>query len=187
MIPHVKDKYTYKEFLEITKNVERVELIDREIIYMSSPSTEHQRISGNLYFTLRQYFNDSQCEVVTAPYDVILDNEEQRNKNSVQPDLMVICDKSKFTKNNYTGVPTVIIEIVSPSNATHDTITKLNLYDRFKVPEYWIVSPKNKSVTIYKYEDDIQSYGEFTIYNKDDAANSEIFKQLLIPLNEIFK
>lgn len=186
MIPQVNNKHTYQEFLEITKDIERVEFIDGEIIYMSSPSVEHQRISSNLHFALRQYFKDSECEILAAPLDVVLESDNIKNTQSVQPDIMVICDKSKFTKNNYTGVPTIVIEIVSPSNTTHDTVTKLNLYDRFKVPEYWIVSPKNKSVTIYKYEDDIQSYGEFTIYNKE-FINSDIFKELSVSLKEIFE
>ncbi|MBU3075612.1 Uma2 family endonuclease [Clostridium estertheticum] len=181
-------KHTYEEFVEITKNVERVEFINGEIVYMSSPSVEHQRISAKLSIALNTYFTNSQCEVLSAPLDVILENENEniKNKQSVQPDIMVICDKSKFTKNNYTGVPTIIIEILSPSNTSHDTIIKLNLYQRFKVPEYWIVSSKNRSINVYKYEEDIQSYGEFTIYNKDDIVQCEIFKEFSVSLKEIF-
>ncbi|MDN5313485.1 MAG: hypothetical protein PWQ68_2459, partial [Thermoanaerobacteraceae bacterium] len=33
----------------------------------------------------------------------------------VQPDLTVICDKSGLGENNYKGVPTLIVEVVSPS------------------------------------------------------------------------
>jgi len=185
MIPQLKTKPTYGEFLEITKDIERVEFIDGEIIYMSSPSVEHQRILNKINIQASEYFKDSQCEVLIAPLDVVLENEEIKNKKSVQPDIMVICDKSKFKENTYEGVPTIVIEITSPSVASHDTITKLNLYEKFKIPEYWIVSPKNKAITVYKYED--RAYGESTIYTKDDIVISEIFKEFSISIKSVFE
>ena len=51
-------------------------------------------------------------------------------------------------ENEYKGVPTLIVEVVSPSNDSDDYVKKLNLYMRFGVKEYWIVSPKNKKVGI---------------------------------------
>ena len=48
MIPEVNNKHTYEEFLQITKDVERVEFIDGEIVYMPSPSVEHQRTTLSL-------------------------------------------------------------------------------------------------------------------------------------------
>ena len=187
MIPQSNTRHTYEEFLEITKDIQRVEFIEGQIFYMSTPSVQHQKILGEMFLALKGYFKDGKCDVLFAPLDIILENEEIKNKKSVQPDIMVICDKSKYKENTYEGVPTMIIEITSPSNASQDTITKLNLYERFKVPEYWIVSPKNKSVTVYKYEDDIQSYGENTIYTKDDVVKSETFKEFSIALKKIFE
>ena len=46
----------------------------------------------------------------------------------VEPDISVICDTKKLTEKGYSGAPDWIIEIVSPSNASHDYITKLNMY-----------------------------------------------------------
>ena len=46
----------------------------------------------------------------------------------VIPDLSVICHKSGFTNNKYVGVPTLIIEILSPSNQSHDLVTKSNIF-----------------------------------------------------------
>jgi len=50
---------------------------------------------------------------------------------------------------------------------------------------YWIVSPKNEAVTVYKYED--KAYGESTIYTKDDVVKSEIFKEFSISIEGIFE
>lgn len=186
MIPQSK-KYSYEEFLQITKDIERVEYIDGDIYYLASPSPEHQNISLNIERKLGDYFQGKECRVYHAPLDVILEDEYTGEKRNAQPDIMVICDKSKFTKTNYSGVPTVIIEITSPSTASHDNLTKLNLYQRFQVPEYWIVSPKNKTVSVYFYDKEINAYIEPTIFAKDDTVVSSIFGDLSIELKDIFE
>lgn len=179
-------KHTYEEFLKITKDIERIEFIDGYIYYMSSPSVEHQRISLKLSNKLFNFFESNKCEVFTAPLDIILQKKGSNCIRSVQPDIMVICDKNKPIGNNYKGVPILIIEILSPSNASNDTITKLDLYQKFKVPEYWIVSPKNKSVLIYTYDEELNAYGEPLICSKDDIIKSSIFNDLSISLDVIF-
>jgi Uma2 family endonuclease len=104
----------------------------------------------------------------------------------VQPDLMIICEKSNFTNTNYKGVPNLIIEILSPSTAARDTIKKMDLYMRFGVPEYWIVSPKNKTIMVYSFDNEINAYTEPTIYSKNDLVNSILFPELSIELKSIF-
>ncbi len=43
----------------------------------------------------------------------------------------------------------MIIEIVSEYNPSHDYVRKLNLYNQYKVKEYWIVNPNNQIILIY--------------------------------------
>ncbi|NOW04465.1 hypothetical protein [Clostridium beijerinckii] len=47
--------------------------------------------------------NNGSCKVYHAPFDVILkdDDEVINSKNIVQPDIFVICDKNKLTKESY--------------------------------------------------------------------------------------
>lgn len=116
--------YLYDEFLKITKDIERAEFINRKIYLLAAPTPEHQRISGNLFFELKGYFKNKTYEPFSAPLDIILEGESSRTKEVVQLDLMVICDKSKFTDANYKGTPSLIVEITSPSTAARDTIQK---------------------------------------------------------------
>ncbi len=179
-------KYTYEEFIEITKDTEQVEFINGTIYYMSpSPNTVHQDISFNLVMELGTYFKNKDCKVYHAPYDIIFEDEQTGEKQIVQPDLVIICDKSKITPNKYKGVPTAIVEILSPSTAAKDTIEKMNLYMKFGVSEYWIVKPKSKVVEIYTLENNI--YTEPTVYSKNDIVCSTIFHDLAIELKSIFK
>ena len=104
------------------------------------PSTLHQRISVNFTAEFRNYFKNKQCELFHALFDVKLKNDKEEYINKVIPDITVICDKHGLNDKNYIGVPTLIIEILSPSNQSHNLITKMNLYQRFGVKEYWIVN-----------------------------------------------
>lgn len=185
MLPLGHKKYTYEEFLEITKDIERAEFIDGEIYCQASPNTEHQRISIKLSNKIFNYFDGKECEVFSAPYNIIFENSETGEKSSSQPDIVVICDKSKFTKTNYSGKPTLIIEILSDSTASIDTIKKMDLYMRFGVKEYWIVRPKSKTIDIYFLENGI--YTEPMAYSKDDIVSSNIFSDLSIKLKDIFE
>lgn len=185
MIPNTK-KYTYKEFLEMTKDVEGAEFINGRIFYMApSPSTEHQEISFRLLMELGDYFQDQACGVYHAPYDIVFENEDTGEKEIVQPDITIICDRSKLTPKHYKGVPAAVIEILSPATAAKDTIEKMNLYMRFGVKEYWIVKPKSKVVEIYTLEGEI--YTEPTVYAKDDTVESYLFEGLRIQLEKIFR
>jgi Uma2 family endonuclease len=182
LVPN-KAKYTYEEFLQITKDMDRAEFIDGEIILQATPTADHQRILGRLFIALTNYFKGSKCEPFMAPFNVIL-RENDEDIKRVQPDLFIICDEKLYTENQYEGVPPLIIEIVSPSNASDDYIRKPNLYMKFGVKEYWIVSPKNRTIEVFSLEEGV--YGEPTIYFKDKTLKSALFEELQINLAEVF-
>lgn len=137
-----------EEFYKLREETDQLmEYIDG-IVYMSpSPSTIHQRILGRLHAQLFTFLAGGECEVFHAPFDVNLSKDE--GKKIVIPDLSVICDKEGLGDNQYNGAPSLIIEIISPSNQAHDLVTKLNLYMEYGVKEYWIVNPLLHTVQIY--------------------------------------
>ena len=146
--------YTYKDYILYDEN-ERIEIIDGIIYNMSpAPSRIHQKLITEILFKLRLYIeaNNGSCEVYTAPFDVILKNNDEiivDCKNIIQPDISVICDKNKLTDKGCTGSPDMIVEVVSHYNPNNDFIRKLNLYDKYKVKEYWIVNPiKKKHISL---------------------------------------
>ena len=66
----------------------------------------------------------------------------------IQPDLTIILNdrRSYLTKAKFDGVPSMVIEIVSPSNPSHDRKLKRKLYEQTEIQEYWIVDPDQKKV-----------------------------------------
>ena len=72
----------------------------------------------------------------------------------VQPDLLVVCDKSKIRENGIWGAPDLVVEILSPSTSRKDLNEKYNLYQRSGVQEYWVIEPSGKWVHPYLLGED---------------------------------
>lgn len=132
---------------------ERAELIDGKIYYMAPPSTKHQRMLNFISTEINLYIRDNngECEVFPAPFAVFLN---ENDKNYVEPDISVVCDKSKLTEQGCQGAPDWIIEIVSPSSRKMDYYKKLFKYHTAEVREYWVVDIEKQLVTVYDFEHD---------------------------------
>ena len=173
--------YTEEDYYNLPENV-RAELIDGQFYYMAAPSRIHQKILMEISATIRDYlrFKTDPCEVYPAPFAVKLFSEE--DKNVVEPDISVICDPSKLTDQGCTGAPDWIVEVISPSNSSHDYIRKLNLYADAGVREYWIVNPIEQSVYVYFLE---ENKFKTTAYTFQDKIKVNIYDDLWIDFAEL--
>ena len=75
---------------------ERAELIDGQIYMMGTPSRIHQKLVGQLSRIIGNYIesNHGSCEIYPAPFAVFIKKDD---KNYVEPDISVICDKNKLS------------------------------------------------------------------------------------------
>ena len=144
------DIYTVEDIYALPDG-ERAELIDGKIYYMAPPNTKHQRLLNFISTEINMYIrkNNGICEVFPAPFAVFLN---ENNKNYVEPDISVICDKNKITDKGCNGAPDWIIEIVSPGSKHMDYFTKLFKYHTAGVREYWIVDPIKELIKVYQFE-----------------------------------
>ena len=173
--------YTEEDYYNLPENV-RAELIEGNLIYnQAAPSRIHQTILSELHTVINNYIKSKggSCRVYPAPFAVKL---RENRKTIVEPDISVICDKNKLTDRGCTGAPDWIIEIVSPSNSSHDYIRKLNLYADSGVREYWIVNPDKKSIYVYYLE---ETRFETTAYTLQDKIKVNIYDDLWIDFTEL--
>ena len=145
------ERYTYADYASWDDD-NRYELIDGEVFMMSAPSVEHERISRELFVQLANFLKGKQCEVFDAPFDVCLSGKGDEDDTVVQPDILVICDKTKLDKQKCNGAPDMIIEIISPSSTKHDRLRKFNKYKQAGVREYWIADPVDQSIAVHILE-----------------------------------
>ena len=147
-----EDVYTIEDIYALPEG-ERAELIDGKIYYMTPPGTRHQALVMDLSYQIKDHIrhNNGECSVFPAPFAVFLN---ENDKNYVEPDISVICDKNKITDKGCNGAPDWVIEIVSPGSKQMDYYKKLFKYRTTGVREYWVVDPERELVTVYSFEKD---------------------------------
>lgn len=182
-------RYTYADYIK-WKFEERVELLKGKLFKMAAPSTLHQEISGNLYGFMWNYLRKKNCKLYAAPFDVRLPLPQNKVTNDkidtvIQPDLCVVCDLSKITKNGCNGAPDLVVEILSPGNSRREMRDKFEIYEEAGILEYWVIDPERRSVSRHILEN-----GKFKVllpYLMDnDILRSTLFEDLEIDLNEVF-
>lgn len=146
--PNPQVRFTYEDYLHFPDDGRRHELIDGEHYVTPAPKTKHQVISMNLGALLHGYVSGRKAgRVLTAPTDVVLSDLDV-----VQPDLLFISAgrASLITEKNIQGAPDLVVEIISETTRRTDEVIKRKLYERYKVPEYWVVDPELETVKIYR-------------------------------------
>ncbi len=187
-LPEENKRYTFEDFLNWEED-ERIEIIDGDVFMMSPPATIHQKVSGELFRQIANYLEGKSCEVFSAPFGVRLfernGDKPEDVDTVVEPDIIVLCDKSKLDEHGCKGAPDMAIEILSPSTRRHDKLIKFNLYQRAGVREYWIVDPYTSSVSVYLLGED----GKFALheeYGRKDIAKVNSLRGCFIELEKVF-
>ncbi len=188
---NVRRHVSYEEYEKIVGNSEkRFELINGEIYLLASPSFRHQIIVFELAKHLDSHLHGRPCRTLTAPFDVRLfgyATKFSENPNVVQPDVVVICDLENITEGGkYEGIPELLVEVLSPSTKGKDLITKLDLYQRSGVREYWIVDPDKNILSQYAFTEERELLSN-EFYRETDILESIIFTEFTLELSRIFK
>lgn len=110
----------------------------------------HQLICGEVYRQIANFLMEWEGRGISfvAPLDVQLDCNE---KTTVQPDVMILCDKDKIKRGRIIGAPDFILEVTSFFAGKEDYAIKANKYMDAGVREYWIVNPYQKQLTVYNF------------------------------------
>jgi len=160
----------------------RAELIDGQIYYFATPKIVHQRLIRELSWRLEAYIKDKggECEVLFSPVSVRFHHND---RNYLEPDIVVICDKDKIHEDACYGPPDLVIEIVSLSTKRRDYGIKMLKYRTAGVREYWIVNPMEKNVTVYWFEDE----SENCQYSFDEEIAFHIFPEVKVRITDFLK
>jgi Uma2 family endonuclease len=179
--------YTYADYL-LWQFTERVELLRGKIRKMAAPSRKHQDISTGLTRLFANALWKSPCKVYVAPFDVRLTKtqNDQEVITVVQPDLSVVCDPSKLDDRGCNGAPDLIVEILSPGNSRTEMRDKFDLYQEAGVLEYWVVSPIEKTIQVWKLNDQGHYIGQPPTV-EGDILTTPIIPNLEVPVTEIFE
>jgi len=146
-----------------------------------APTFKHQNIVGNFYYILRNKLKGKACIPCIAPTDVVLSEE-----NVTQPDVFVVCDKSKIMGKNIQGAPTLIIEVLSPSTKLKDRREKRELYEKYCVKEYVMIDVTEQLVERF-YLGKNNVYGKSDIFTPEENMKLFSLNNMEITLSDVFE
>jgi Uma2 family endonuclease len=142
--------FTYDDFCTLVGDGCKGDLIDG-VIYMASPENLRANDLGNwLTMVLRVFVRRRGLgRVFSSRVAYRLDN-----KNAPEPDVAFVSNANadRLRKGRVEGPPDFAIEIVSPESVERDYIKKRNQFERFGVPEYWIIDEDEQTVTILRLD-----------------------------------
>jgi len=184
-----KKLFTFEEFLTYDDGTDtRYELVDGELVEMPPESQENNNIARFLWVELLKHFPF----YLIAHKDVELEVPGRRAKCRV-PDLMVHSQESYTALTGATRdtitldmpSPLLVIEIVSPgtTNRNRDYRYKRTEYAAREIPEYWIVDPEMKQITVCKW---VEGQYEDTIFQGTDKLKSDVVPAWELTVDQVF-
>jgi Uma2 family endonuclease len=181
-------KMTFEEFLNYDDGTDILyELENGELISMPSESDINQRIAMFLvaYFLklgIPSYRLRMKAEVavhsrqvgVRVP-DVVVYSEELAQVMAGATRSLILMDMPP---------PLLVVEVVSPNQASRDYRYKRSEYAARGVAEYWIVDPIEQKVTVLEW---VEGFYEEQVYMGDKVICSPLFADLKLTVAEVLQ
>nr|AGS53191.1 hypothetical protein [uncultured bacterium contig00081] len=176
------DTYTYADYASWDTD-QRYELIDGIPYLMAAPSENHQTIAGEIFRQLSNFLIGKPCKALMSPFDVCINALGDDDDTVLQPDVLVVCGRSKMDGKRCNGAPDMVVEVVSPSSGKKDRLLKLPKYQKAGVRECWIVEPKTRTVQV-----GVLTKGKYAVaaYGEADTVPVGILEGCSIDLGLVF-
>jgi Uma2 family endonuclease len=156
--PARRPRATLDDFWAIPESQRFHELIAGDLIQKAAPSGEHGGAQAAVVGALGPPFQRKPGGRgpggwwIATEVEVLLETGDV-----VRPDI--VGWRRENSPERPAGMPVKlrpdwICEIVSPSNATDDTVKKLRLYQQVNIPYYWIVDPREATLTVMRWSAD---------------------------------
>jgi Uma2 family endonuclease len=174
---------TADELLRLPRGRFRHELVKGELRQMSPAGHNHGRIVMEIAVPLGQYVKSKQLGRVYAAETGF---KIQSSPDTVRaPDVAFVrqerVQEVGSTTGYWIGAPDLAVEVVSPNDTVSEVEEKVAEWLEARTGMVWVVSPKLKTVTVYRSLTDI-----VTLTEKDMLDGGEVVPGFQIPVADIF-
>ena len=82
------------------------------------------------------------------------------------------------------AAPDLVVEVISESNRSHDTVVKFRDYERYGVREYWLVDPREAHIRVFVLEG--AAYRLVGVFGRGEPVSSRVLEGLAFDAGELF-
>jgi Uma2 family endonuclease len=156
-----------------------VEYIDGRIEVLPKPTTQHQVLLLWLLDAVRAA-SGVHALILPAPLRLRLPSGRYR-----EPDILLVRDASdpRVQDDAWHGAD-LVVEIVSPRGPERDLVAKRADYAAARIPEYWIVDPRDETVIVLTLVD--TTYREGGVYRRDQLAASVMLAGVTVDVTALY-
>jgi hypothetical protein len=122
--------------------------------------------------------------LLTAPFDIRLPGRLADPWSRTSSFSGKAMSRTRTTRTS-TGVPDLVIEVLSPGTRKVDERIKMSIYREAGIPEYWLVNPKTRTVLIHRLSEDGERYIEWARGEEGDVVGSTVLPGLRLAVGDI--
>ncbi len=170
-----------EEYLWLTDKCKRlIEFTDGHVQELPMPTFAHQAILALLYRLVYAHLAPRGGIVLFAALRLRIREGKFR-----EPDLLLLRDRSDARcGNRYWLGADLVAEVVSPDDPDRDLVVKRADYAEAGIPEYWIVDPRNETVTVLALEG--RGYVEHGVFARGDTTTSPLLAGFAVDVTALF-
>ena len=175
---------TYEDLLALDEKT-RAEVVEGGVLLLPSTTGQHQYAVGELGDVLRQLARSTPNRL--GGWWILSDLDVRFATDLIlRPDL-VGWRREHLASPRGRPIevrPDWVCEVVSPSNAAHDLVTKRRLYAEHGVPHYWLVDPSVRTLTALTLRDGL--WVEDGVFDDNDVARIAPFEAVELEVGRLF-
>lgn len=175
-------RWTLEELHSLPDDGNKYELIHGELFVTPAPTDPHETVAARLTRLLDPYVAANDLGYVYRPRAVFRVIHGSREVSEVEPDLMVRKPNPDSKKDwAKAPLPSLVVEISSPSTRRRDREHKRAFYTESGIPEYWLIDLEERAVIIVRPGAPVESATNTLLWHPAGAA-----EPITISLAEVF-
>ncbi len=183
MLTHAQTyRFTVEEYRKLGEvglfhEDDRVELINGEIVIMSPIGYRHGQTVTNL---VECFMEQSRRRFMVSPQNPV----ELDRYSEPQPDIVLVPRTMRTAKRHPLPQDVLLLIEVADSSLPYDRETKLAIYARTGIQEFWIVNLQDNTVETFR-DPQGERYTQTRVFPLGEFATPAAFPDVIVPVTDV--